>query len=151
MSGPSSFRSSTARSELSRSGQPASSREDVDDQPPRGSLVEGCFALPVKGVGFDLREAPPRQRTRFGRSLLHDVIPELAPDLLVVRVRRRVYPVDAPRAEDRIVDPDRRAVPVAGHRHDRRAPAPILAPGDHPHVLAPAALPGPPELEFAVA
>src|SRR4029450_6889939 len=65
-------------------GDRRSPREDVDDQLPRGSLAEGCFALPVERVRFDLREAPPRQRARFCRSLLHDIIPELAPDLLAV-------------------------------------------------------------------
>src|SRR5262249_9473887 len=48
-------------------------------------------------------------------------------------------------------NPDRRAVPVAGHRHDLGARAPILAPGDHPHVLDRAALQDPPEVDFALA
>ena len=37
-----------------------SPRKDLNDQPPRGSFVDRCFAFPMEGTRCNLRKAPTR-------------------------------------------------------------------------------------------
>src|SRR5262249_28474488 len=74
----------------------------------------------------------------------------LATDLLAVGVGRGIDPIDAPCAEDGIIGSDRRAVPIAGHRHDRRGRTAIFPSRDHPDVLNRTALKNPSKMDLAL-
>src|SRR5215472_14222006 len=95
-------------------------------------------------------KTPARQGVGIRRPLLNDILPLLAADLLAIRVGRRVNPVDAPRVEGWVVNPQCRPVPVPRyHRHNWSSRATILFPRNHPDILDGPAFENPPEVDLA--
>src|SRR5687768_16987996 len=86
---------------------------------PRRAIGLQGISEPTERIGRDLDEAPTCRRAVGARPELDDVRADPPADLLLVVVPGRIAPLDAPRAERRIPEPQRGAVHVAIARHAR--------------------------------
>src|SRR4051812_9172171 len=120
-------------------------RLHIDHQPPIGRRRRLDLAEPMEEILADFRKTPARQLAGFGRALLHDVGIMWTADLLAEYAAAGIEPRNPPGIDGRIVDPQRRAVPVAS---DRQGWAASRARND-PDVLHGAALQHPAEMDFA--
>src|SRR5687767_8741452 len=89
----------------------------------------------MERIVLDVGEGPAHRAAPGVRSSLDDVRAPSATDLLREDVGRRVVPQDAPGIEGRIVEAQRRAVPVAGAGQRRNSRVAIRQPRDHPDIL----------------
>src|SRR3954449_1863058 len=120
-------------------------RPYIDHEPPIGCGGRLDLAEPMEEILGDFRKTPARQVAGFGRAFLHDVGIAWTADLLAEYAATGIEPGNPPGIDGRIVDPQRRAVPIAGDRQGRAAGR---ARND-PDVLHGAALQHPAEMDFA--
>src|SRR5260370_20257154 len=96
----------------------------------------------------DVGKAPSRQRARLALALLNDIRSTLPTELLPKDISGRIDPIDTPRIDSGVVDPDGRSKPVAGDGKRRRI-RPLSQPRYHPDVLDGPAFENPAEMDFA--
>jgi hypothetical protein len=113
------------------------------------SVPQAPFCGPMKGRRLNLGESPAHRAAARIRPFLHDISSSCASDLLREKVGRRVVPENAPRIEIRIVDAQRRSVPISGPGKLPDASASVLQARDHPDILDGAALQDPTGVNLA--
>src|SRR5688572_16581023 len=114
-------------------------RANVDLAPPR-VVVHRPLRRPVERVALDLGERPAHRAAARIRTFLYNILAASAARLLREEIRRRVVPEDAPRVESRVVDPQRRAIPIAGARELLDVRLSVSQARNHPDILDRSAL-----------
>src|ERR1019366_3390886 len=107
------------------------------------------FASPAKGIRRDLAKAPSDQSPVRSGPELNDVVALRAADHVEKILGDRIGPLDLPRIDPRIVDPQRRAIGIDVGR--RVTTTQFAARRDNPDVLDRAAFQRPTEMPFALA
>ena len=115
------------------------------------AVVLSAFGGPVKRMRLDFTEDPAHRTAPRIRTGLHDVSVLGSADLLREEIGRGIAPQDPPGVELRVVDPERRAIPIAraGQRLDSGMS--VSQAWNHPDVLDGQTLQHPPCVNLAVA
>src|SRR5260370_13686942 len=96
----------------------------------------------------DVGKAPSGQRARLDLAVLNDIQSARPTELLPKDISSRIDPIDTPRIDSGVVDPDGRSKPVAGDGKRRRI-RPLSQPRYHPDVLDGPASENPAKMNFA--